>query len=106
MDKHMKQVLLVFCNTASEGEAKKIARALLADELCACVNISPTQSLYKWDGELVEELEWSLKIKTSMRHYPRLEEKIKALHSYEIPEIIAVKISHGLAEYLQWVIDN
>lgn len=106
MDKLMEQVLLVFCNTSSESEAKKIARALLEDELCACVNISPTQSLYRWDGELVEESEWSLKIKTTARHYPQLEHKIKAVHSYELPEIIAVDISHGLAEYLQWVMDN
>ena len=102
----MDQVLLVFCNTASEGEAKKIAHALLDDELCACVNISPTQSLYRWDGELVEEIEWSLKIKTTAQYYSQLEQKIKTLHSYELPEIIAVAVSHGLAEYLQWVMDN
>lgn len=102
----MDQVLLVFCNTSSEGEAKKIARALLEDKLCACVNISAVQSLYRWDGELIEEIEWSLKIKTSARHYSQLEQKIKTLHSYELPEIIAVEINHGLAEYLQWVMDN
>lgn len=99
----MSQYLIVLCNTASEDEAKKIARELLHNGLCACVNISPVQSLYHWDEKLVEEAEWSLKIKTTQGCYSQLESAIKELHSYEVPEIIALKISGGLPEYLQWL---
>jgi len=96
--------LLVFCNVPDRAVAETLATALLVEHLAACVNIlAPCRSMYRWDGRLECAEEIPLLIKTSVAVYPALEARIKSLHPYQVPEIVACQISHGLPSYLTWV---
>jgi periplasmic divalent cation tolerance protein len=97
---------VVLVTAASEEQAQIIAQALLAEKLAACVNIYPVTSLYIWQGELNREREWQLLIKSSLSHFDHLAEKIEELHSYEVPEIIALPIIDGSESYLNWISRN
>lgn len=97
-------VVLVTASSREEGEA--IAKALVEAQMAACVTIMPVHSIYTWQGQLISEQEWQLLIKTDLTQFPALEEKISELHSYEVPEIIALPISAGSKPYLQWISDN
>ncbi|MCC5625593.1 divalent-cation tolerance protein CutA [Nostoc sp. CHAB 5715] len=84
-------------------EAEAIANALVEAKPTACVSLLPIYSIYTWQGELHKEQEWQLLIKTDLGQYPAMEAKIKNLHSYEVPEIIALPIVAGSQAYLQWI---
>lgn len=101
-----KIVVLVTCG--SSAEARKIARALVEGRLAACVNILrvPVESVYRWEGKVEEAKEALLVIKTSRRRLPALERTIKRLHSYDLPEIIALPIAAGSSDYLAWISDS
>ena len=89
---------------ANEDEALTIARALVEEQLAACVNlITPVRSIYRWRGDIEDSRECLLLIKTSVRHYAKLEKRVKQLHSYEVPEVIAAPLTHGSADYLKWI---
>jgi len=94
---------IILVTAPSEAEAAAIAEALIQGKLAACVSIWPVGSLYTWQGQVQQEREYQLLIKTHLAHYPALEAKIRELHSYEVPEIIAVPIVQGSAAYLQWI---
>ena len=95
-------VVLVTCG--SEEEATKIANSLVEERLAACVNIiSPVRSIYRWEGKIWDEKEWMLIIKTQKKRFEELEKKIKSLHSYAVPEIIALPVVEGFASYLKWL---
>lgn len=99
MDSH---VLLVTVNTATE--AKTIARTLVEERLAACVNIiSGLSSIYQWEGEVYEDQEVLLLIKTQALKVAALRERIAHLHSYVVPEVIALPISDGSTRYLKWL---
>lgn len=95
---------LVLC-TCPEGEtAKSLAETLVREGLAACVNILPgLSSVYVWQGELESSREALLFAKTERSAYPRLERRLRELHPYELPEIIAVDIERGLPAYLNWI---
>ena len=95
---------VVFC-TASQGEARSIAKVLVEERLAACVNIASVESFFFWNGEFCEENEALLVIKTERALIERLIKRIKQIHSYELPEIIAIPIVDGSDEYLKWVKD-
>lgn len=96
--------LLVFCNAPGQDVADRLAAQLVEDGLAACVNVlAPCHSVYRWQGVLETATEVPLIIKTTAEAYPALEERIKSLHPYEVPEIVACEISHGLPAYLTWV---
>lgn len=97
---------LVMVTAASEQEGEKIAKALLAEKLAACVNITPVSSFYTWQEKINSDREWQLLIKTSLNLFDELAQKIKVLHSYEVPEIIALPIITGSQSYLNWITDN
>ncbi len=98
-------VVLVTCG--SEEEALKIAKALVEEHLGACVNlVSPVRSIYRWEGEVRDEKEWLLIIKTQKQRLEELERKVKALHSYSVPEIISLPITEGSSAYLNWIKEN
>lgn len=94
---------VVLVTASSEAEAERIANALVEAKLAACVNFLPIRSVYTWKGEVCRDEEWQLVIKTCLRHFSDLEAKIRSLHSYETPEIIALPIVAGSQPYLQWI---
>lgn len=104
MTDHM--VVLVTCRTAKEAE--RIARALVEARLAACGSIlqSPVRSVYRWKDKVESAKEFLLLIKTSRRRFARLQTAIKKLHSYEVPEIIALPVAAGSPAYLAWVTES
>lgn len=97
-----KDFCVLFCTT-SVDESKKIARILIEEKLAACVNITEVNSYYRWEGEFCEDKEALLIIKTEKSRVDRIIERIKEVHSYELPEIIALPIVAGYDKYLEWV---
>lgn len=96
--------LLVLCNTPDHATASRIARQLVEEQLAACVNILPAvQSLYRWQGRIEEASEVPLLVKTTQQAYAGLERRLVELHPYEVPEIVACDVAHGLPAYLTWV---
>ncbi|WP_448563646.1 divalent-cation tolerance protein CutA [Trichothermofontia sp.] len=97
---------LVWVTAPTQEQAQVIAQALVTTQLAACVSITPISSIYTWQGELQQEAEWQLVIKTDLRLFDRLAAEIQAMHSYEVPEIIAIPIVVGAAPYLHWLAAN
>ena len=98
---------VVLVTVPSQEEAESIASALVELKLAACVNILPIHcSVYIWEGKVNKDKEWQLIIKTKLSQFPVLEAKIRELHSYEVPEIIALPIVNGFQPYLQWMSDR
>jgi periplasmic divalent cation tolerance protein len=96
--------LTILCTVPNTEVGRKIAQVLVHEGLAACVNLLPNiTSVYRWQGEVQENTELLLLIKTRQEHYPALEDRIKALHPYEVPEIIAHKIEVGSGNYLDWI---
>ena len=94
---------IALTTASSEAEANTLASALIEHKLAACVSIYPIKSVYAWKGEVQREQEWQLVIKTSAKQFEAVSEKVKALHSYEVPELIAIRIEQGSPEYLSWL---
>lgn len=98
-----KIVVLVTCGSAKE--ARRIARALVEARLAACGNILETsvRSIYRWKGKAESAKECLLIVKTTRRRFAALEKMVKRLHSYDVPEIIALPIAAGAQAYLNWI---
>jgi periplasmic divalent cation tolerance protein len=95
---------IVLCTAGSQDEARKIARHLVEQRLAACVNIVPRmESIYRWQGKLESSGEWLLLIKTTVERFPAVRDAIRDLHSYELPECIAISIEDGSSGYLEWI---
>jgi len=96
--------LVVLCTCPDEATASGIATALLAEELAACVNcVAGIRSMYRWEGQIRDDAEVLLVIKTSRARYGALETLVRARHPYELPEIIALPVVAGARDYLDWV---
>jgi periplasmic divalent cation tolerance protein len=94
----------VLSTTASLEEAKKIAREVVGRRLAACVNILPRiESIYRWEGKVEEAQECLLLIKTTAEGFPSLRDAIQQLHSYEVPECVALSVEDGSHSYLKWI---
>ncbi|MDR1168778.1 MAG: divalent-cation tolerance protein CutA [Heliobacteriaceae bacterium] len=94
---------LILCTVANEENAKLIARTLVEEKLAACVNIStPLTSIYFWKDKIVEDAELLLIIKTKKQLFKKIENRVKELHTYEVPEIISLEVKEGSKEYLDW----
>jgi periplasmic divalent cation tolerance protein len=97
-------VLLVLTQLPDRASAQALARALVEDRLAACVSIGASaESLYHWRGEIETAHEVPVAIKTRAARYPAIEAAIRARHPYELPEILAVPVVHGLEPYLAWI---
>lgn len=97
---------VVLCN-CSPDESDALAKALVEKRLAACVNIlSGVKSFYEWDGELCEDLEHTLLIKTTPERLEELKSTLESLHSYDVPEIIALESTDVLESYAEWVRDQ
>ena len=96
--------LLVLTNLPDRAAAERIADELIGRQLAACVNIlAPCRSVYRWKGEVQHDEEHPVLIKTTAERYAALEQTLRSAHPYEVPEIVAVPIERGLAQYLDWV---
>lgn len=98
------QLVLTTCPDA--GAAQQLAHALVSERLAACVNILPVaQSVYLWKGQVESAAEQLLIIKSMTRAYRSIQKRILELHPYELPEVIAVPVTGGFADYLSWIRD-
>lgn len=98
------QVVIVMVTAASQDEAVKIADQVVRSRLAACASTIPTvQSTYWWEGKIMNDQESLLLIKTTSDKFNSIEATIRKIHSYKVPEIIAIPVSHGFPPYLEWV---
>jgi periplasmic divalent cation tolerance protein len=103
----MSDSLILFVTVPNRDDAARIAEALVAERLAACVNIVPgIESIYRWEGKVARDQELLLIIKTTSERYAEVERRVKELHSYTTPEVIAMKIERGSYEYLKWLQDS
>jgi len=97
--------LLAFTTCPDAESARRIARSLVESGVAACVNVlPPMESVYRWKGNVEEASERLLIMKVSRGNYDGLEQRIRELHPYELPEIVAISIDAGLPEYLAWIV--
>ena len=95
---------IVLTTAGSEEEAHKIAQHMVEHKLAACVNIIPQiESVYRWQGKIESSREWLLLIKTTIEKFPAVRDAVRTLHSYDLPECVAIAIDDGSREYLQWI---
>jgi len=103
----MAESIVVLMTAPSMEEAARIARALVGERLVACCNIAPSiRSIYRWQGEVCDEQEVMMIAKTRGEAFGRLRSRVAALHSYDVPEIIAIPIASGFEPYMKWIEEN
>jgi len=95
-------IVVILC-TAAPGEAESMAQALVEQQIAACVNIVPVQSIYRWKGRICNDPEHLMIVKTTQEGADRAVAAIRAMHSAELPEIIVLPVIAGYAPYLDWV---
>ena len=104
MGTELKGILIVIVTAANQEEATRISERAVKTRQAACATMVPTvRSLYWWEGELKTEQESMVILKTTVDKFEALQETIRAMHSYEVPEIIAIPVSHGYPPYIEWV---
>jgi periplasmic divalent cation tolerance protein len=100
----MSEPLVVLMTAGSQEEAERIAQALVGDMLAACVNLIPgVTSIYRWEGQIQRDQEWLLVAKSERQVLDPLVRRVQALHSYDVPEIIALPLVGGSEAYLRWL---
>lgn len=100
----MTATVIVFITTPNEDESVKIAHALVSERLTGCVNIiKGVRSIYSWQGKIEDEAEVLMVLKTQEGLFDKLLKRVKELHSYTVPEVIAVPIIQGSEDYLKWL---
>lgn len=101
----MSKVHVLFSTIDSLEAAKQIATTVVSERLAACVNILPNvSSVYRWRGDIQHEQEFLLILKTSTDRLQDLVDRVKSLHSYEVPEIVSLPVEKGYPPYLSWVL--
>ncbi len=97
------EALIIF-STCPPAAAPAIARTLVEEKLAACVNVlAGVHSVYRWQGRIEDAAETLLIIKTTTDHYDELEHRLRALHPYDVPEILAVPVARGYPPYVDWL---
>ena len=95
--------VLILSTASTHDEASRIAESLVAEELAACVQLSPIESWYRWEGRIEHQPETRLHIKTMAHLADQVEARIRAMHSYAVPEIVILPLGDGSADYLGWI---
>lgn len=100
----MTDCVVVLVTAGARDEAERVAEALVGEQLAACVNIvGPIRSIYRWEDQIQRDDEWLLLIKARTAQFDALAARVRALHSYQTPEVIALPISAGSLPYLEWL---
>ena len=100
----MPDYIVIYITTGSVNEAKKIGRVLVEEKLAACSNIiSPIRSIYRWQGKICDDKEALMVLKTRKKHFEQIVKRVETLHSYDVPEIIAIPIIEGSSKYMSWL---
>ena len=100
----MTDKIIVFVTCESTEQAERIAQALVTDKLAACVNVVPgVKSCYVWEGKLTWSNEVLLLVKTTRGRFDQLQDRVKAMHSYSVPEIVGVTIEDAFDKYIEWI---
>ena len=100
----MSNYIVIYITTGSANEAKKIGRTLVEEKLVACSNIiSPIRSIYRWQGKICDDKEALMVLKTRKSLFKQIVKRVETLHSYDVPEIIAMPITEGSSKYLSWL---
>jgi periplasmic divalent cation tolerance protein len=100
------EFVVVLVTTASAEEGARLGRALVEERLAACANvIGPIRSIYRWEGAVEEADEHLVVLKARGADVPALESRVRALHSYDVPEVLALPVTAGSAPYLAWLAD-
>jgi periplasmic divalent cation tolerance protein len=98
-------IIQIVTTMGDKDEAEKIGRYLVEKRLASCAQIvGPIKSIYRWKGKVEEAEEWQCIIKSRKSYYRKIEEEIRRLHSYELPEITASEFDQALKEYADWII--
>lgn len=106
MSAQASEAIVVFITTANKDEAKRLAAALVDARLASCAQILPDiESVYRWNGEVRHEAETLMLVKTASAKFGELERQIRLLHSYKVPEILAVPVTAISQPYLSWLIE-
>lgn len=100
----MSDVVLVLSTVADDGSAETIARTLVEERLAACVNLLPPMtSIYRWQGVVERDTERQIVVKTTRARLPALQQRLRELHSYKLPECIVLAVDGGADDYVAWV---
>jgi len=100
----MTNYIIIYITTGSVNEAKKIGRALVEEKLAACSNIVfPIRSIYSWQEKICDDKEALMVLKTKKKLFNQIVKRVEKLHSYDVPEIIAMPIIEGSSKYLSWL---
>ncbi len=103
----MTETLVVLVTAPDAERAAAIARTLVEEKLAACGNVIPgVRSIYAWQGEICDEAEALLVLKIPAKRLPELRDRVAALHPYEVPEVVALRIEAGLERYVDWIVQS
>jgi periplasmic divalent cation tolerance protein len=96
--------IVILVTAGNEAEAERIARALVDERLVACVNVLPAvRSFYRWEGRVADDAELLLVIKTRRERFEAVAARVREIHSYDVPEVIALPVLAGSETYLEWL---
>ena len=99
--------IVILITTSNMDEAERIGRTLVEERLAACANIvEGVRSIYRWKGEVCDDRECLMVVKTTAANFDVVEKRVRELHSYEVPEVIAITIVNGSKPYLDWLEEN
>jgi len=94
---------IIYITAGDMAEARKIGHMLIEERLAACVNIFPITSIFRWKGEIDEANEFGIFVKTRSEKVKEIENKVKEIHSYEVPCVVSFNMDEGSADYLEWI---
>jgi len=102
-DRIQKMHISTYITCSSKKEAEKIAETLVTEKLAACVNYFPVNSIYTWEGKVVKDSEYALLCKTRKENFNKIKKRVKEIHSYKVPAILALEIIDGNSDFLDWI---
>jgi periplasmic divalent cation tolerance protein len=99
--------LVVLVTAPGAEQAARLARTLVEEKLAACGNVVPgVRSIYRWEGKVCDEQEALLVLKAPAKRFPELRDRILALHPYQVPEVVALRIEDGSEKYIDWIVQS